>query len=1102
MLRILRGGLYSAGREIIHREIAKLNAKGCRTLLIVPEQQTVLAESVMSGILPPSAALISEVTNFTRLANTTFRTLGGLSGEYCDKAKKSLIMWRTLTELSPLLSLTENHREINSGMVDSSLRAVAQMQSLDITPVQLSEFAEYESLKENKRLINKLSDLSKIYSLYKTLLTERYADTGDDADAMVRKLSENPDFLSDTEIFIEGFTSFTEPQYRLIGLLSKRCPVTVSLTLPTEGDGGFEYTEIKGCEERLLRVARQNDSDVKLEKIDIPRHSYNEDLARICGLVWAKNRNFEKISLQSKDTLRIFEATTPFEESDFICADIKRRVMAGASYSDFAVICRDTEKHAGILDGAFGRCGIPAFTSRRRDLTDFEAIKLIYTAYSAIAGFSREDVIAYSKCPLCGISREECDELEGYINKWQINGARFTDPDMWNMNPLGYTTQKLDGKGEKLLRIDSIRHRVIDPLVKLSEATKEAKTVGEHARVLLDFLLSSEIEEKLLSRADALDAFGERELANETRSLWKIIVKALDALYEISADMPSDTDAFLSQLKAVFSATDLALIPAYVDRVTVGGADMLRLYEKKHVYIMGVNAGEFPGIVSDDAYFSEKDKEILSEAGLAIAPDLEIKNARELYFFSRAFSYASESVTLTYSSCTAKFKSAECSEIIKTVGEITGGTVKPVKISALSPMEKTYCPESALSDSDTPKEYSGAVSRALKESGYSHKVGISEGDISNSRASLSHRVLESLYSKPLSLTQTRIDKYVSCPFGHFCKYTVGLSEDNRAEFDASNIGSFIHAILENFFRVLTRSGKHAGDLTEAERRELTLSSAKEYVKELGEDVISMRASTKIKVERLCRAALPVVNGLCEEFSEALFEPRFFELAFSREDESAPSPITVRSDGDDIVIYGVIDRVDTYKSGDDVYVRVVDYKTGHKDFSPDDMAEGANLQMFLYLKAIIDSEKEKFKAAAGAESGGRLIPAGVIYVKTAVSDVKINTPDDKAAEDAVKAAQEREGMILDDPDVISAMNLKYTPVYTPSKPDTVTDAKRKYLFDEKGFSTIMNTVEESVKRVADGIRQGRIEAHPKQNGKKLPCEFCEFKPICRSVAKGN
>ena len=243
---------------------------------------------------------------------------------------------------------------------------------------------------------------------------------------MVKKLSEHPDFLTDTRIFIEGFTSFTEPQYRLLGILSKRCEITIALTLPADNSTGFEYTEINQCKERLIRVARQNESPVKLESIDRPRRNYNEDLARICGLLWSKNTIYESISLQNKDSLRIFEAFTPFDECDYICSDIKRRIMDGARYSDFAVICRNTEKYVGILDGALKRCAIPSFTSRRREITDFEAIKLIYTAYSAISGFSREDVLAYAKCPLCGISREECDEFETYVNKWQINSSKHS----------------------------------------------------------------------------------------------------------------------------------------------------------------------------------------------------------------------------------------------------------------------------------------------------------------------------------------------------------------------------------------------------------------------------------------------------------------------------------------------------------------------------------------------------------------------------------------------------------------------------------------------------------------------------------------------------
>ena len=119
----------------------------------------------MAKRLPPSSVLCFEVTNFTRLANTTFRSLGGLSGEYCDSAKKSLIMWRTLSELSPTLSMTAGRSEINSGLVETALSAIGQMQNLGIRPADLAAASENEVLMRDGRLSKKLSDLASIFSL-------------------------------------------------------------------------------------------------------------------------------------------------------------------------------------------------------------------------------------------------------------------------------------------------------------------------------------------------------------------------------------------------------------------------------------------------------------------------------------------------------------------------------------------------------------------------------------------------------------------------------------------------------------------------------------------------------------------------------------------------------------------------------------------------------------------------------------------------------------------------------------------------------------------------------------------------------------------------
>lgn len=1094
MLKIVRSRFASSAREAFCLEISRLVGEGRPACLIVPEQQTVMAEALMAKILPPSAVLNFEVTNFTRLANTTFRTLGGLSGEYCDSAKKSLIMWRALTELSPTLSMTSGRREISSGMVENTLAAIGQMQNLGIRPADLVDESILEAIGDDSRLCSKLSDLVAAFALYKSLLGEKYADTGDDAEAMIKKLQENPDFLSDTTIFIEGFSSFTEPQYRLIALLSVRTSVNVAFTMPKGMESAFEYLEIKDAEERLVSATRKQGGDIKLVREEGFIKKRNEPLDEICSLLWSTNIPNDKITLQNKDDLRIFEASTPYEECSFVCEDIRRRVIDGASYSDFAIVGRDVDSYHGILDGALSDAKIPAFISHRRDINEFEAIKLIYTAYAAARGFKREDVISYAKCALSGVERSECDEFEMYVNKWQINGSRFTDEGIWNMNPAGYSITRSKGTDEKLVRIHNVRQRIIRPLLSLGDRMNTAATVREQACVLLDFLLEIDLESSLKERAEMLSRMGEASLAEENSMLWQIICNALDTLVTVLGDAPADSEAFLAQLKVVFSATDVGRIPSYVDQVTVGSADMLRLYEKKHIYLIGVNADRFPASVSDKAYFTERDKKKLSSLGLAITPELEIKGARELYIFSRAFSYATDTVTISYSAANTRFKETAPAEVIGRIAQLTGNTVRPVRIDALPIGQRIFSPENALNMMGEAGDDFDMLRSALISSGYGEQITVCDRDISNSTA----RVGESIVSrsKPLTLSQTRIDSYVSCPFGYFCKYVIKLSDDEPAEFDSRNIGSFIHAILEYFFATLSEEGRSSGELSADERVSLTRAAAEKYISKLGEDVIHASAMTRIKIDRLCRAALPVVEGLCEEFALSAFEPRFFEMSIGGRDAML-DPVRIQANSGVVQIYGTIDRVDAYKRGEDVYLRVVDYKTGQKEFSPDDMAEGSNLQMFLYLKALVECEKEEFRKKLSVGDGGRVIPAGVIYVKTSVRDVKIDTPSDEIASDAVKSAQQREGMVLNDSEVISAMTLKYSPLYSKRSPDKITKAKEKFLYTEEGWGEIMKTVEDSVSHAADGIRSGIMDAIPKERKNVSPCDYCSFKPVCRN-----
>ena len=71
--------------------------------------------------------------------------------------------------------------------------------------------------------------------------------------------------------------------------------------------------------------------------------------------------------------------------------------------------------------------------------------------------------------------------------------------------------------------------------------------------------------------------------------------------------------------------------------------------------------------------------------------------------------------------------------------------------------------------------------------------------------------------------------------------------------------------------------------------------------------------------------------------------------------------------------GSIDRVDIYNDENGKrYVRIVDYKTGGKDFDLASLYHGLNMQMLIYLLALVDTDNE-------FNRDGELISAGVMYM---------------------------------------------------------------------------------------------------------------------------
>ena len=1096
MLRLIEGGFSSGSFDLIKKRIKERIKGGKRGYLIVPEQQTVLAERVMADELPPSAPLYFEVTNFTRFANTVFRSLGGLSAKYCDNAKKKVLVFRALTESLPLLS-TER-REVSAGVAEKYLAAIKEMESLGITAEELSLAAQNEGIADNARLVGKLSDLSIVMMTYKRLLTEKYQDNAVETDTVIEKLRANPEFLKDTEIFIDGFTSFTRGQERLLSLLSELSDITVTLTLPKARRDALEYTETRNTHDALTRAAARAGCEVKLERVESIGDGKDIFLRELVDNLWQNNQVFDNYGLHNRDKLRIFAAPTPYVECDVLCADIKKRVMAGERFSDFAIVARDAKSYSGVLDLSLEKYGLRAFTSYKKELESYAAIKLIFAAYAVVSsGFRREEVIEYARCGFTGIERDRIDELESYVEKWRLDKKRFLDPAPWLMNPRGYESFVTSTDAFLLERIGETRDALFSPLIRFSDNLSEARTVLDHARALYGFITEIGLERSIAERARKLMEADRATDAAEEMRLFPLICKSLEELTEAAGDLPASIAGFSTLLKIMLSGNDLGSIPAHVDEIIVGSADMLRLYERPHVYFIGVNDGEFPRTGSDNSFFKDTERASMASIGLGITPESELSLARELFFFSRAMSFATRSVTLLYSEASEGYKAQRPSDVISRLITATGGALTVRRATDMPTDELIFSAESAL---EYLNELDGAdaetVKGVLDGCGEKERISISERDISNLDLSLSTELTDRIYGDAMRLTQTKLDDYQDCPLKYFCKYNLSLSDDAPAEFGARSVGTFIHAILENFFAELKREKKSVAELSKDDRRRLAVRAATEYIKTLGDGIKEGGELMKIRIARLCRAASPVIDGLCDEFSDCEFTPAFFELKIKEDRPGLPSPTEISLDnGTSVLIGGTIDRVDTLNKDGDVYVRVVDYKTGYKDFSPEDLDKGENLQMFLYLKAITETNSEEFRERLGVAEDGKILPAGVIYVKTSIGDVKVKRYDDAEAEEKVKKMQGRQGMILDDDEIINAMNTKYIPV--KFKGGVIEEKSKDMLYTLDGWEDIMGKVEFAVKDISSRIRKGGIEAHPKKHDSRgTRCDVCDFKPICR------
>lgn len=1104
MIRLLTGDFGSGKTAKIAASIAEDVAAGHPTVLLVPEQQTVMAEQEMADMLPPSAPLCFEVSNFSRLANTVFRRVGGLSYRYASAGTRMLIMWRAMSELYPELHDKGEKGVPELGRVRKMTVAMRELAMFELTSDRLTEAAE--ELEEGSHLRDKLEDLALLSARYRTLLHERYNDVTDDLSRLADLLEET-DALAGTHIYLDGFVSYTEQQYRVLRMLARSSDITITLTLPRAREDELCFSETQQTLKHIRRLANRANVPISREDLGENRRMRSPLPRALLARLFDGDKTPPVCRENEKtDGFAIVCAKDAFAASEYIAEDIARRITEeGAHYRDFAVVARRAEQYVGILDVAFKRAGIPCFLSKKTDIATYPAVKLIYSAYAVCTGgWKQSDIITYLKCGLSGISPEDIDIFEIYTARWKLSGRRITDGVEWNMNPDGYTDRLTPRGADIISRAESVRERVVEQLTPLSESCG-IRPLKEHARNLFAFLSELSVEKQLAERAEAARVSRNRAEADELSRLFSVLCEALDSLCEALPDLQIDAEGFVDLLKLMLSEVDMAHIPTSLDEVTVGSADLLRVSRVRHVYLLGVNENEFPASVGDEGVFSESDRYVLEGMGLPVTPDILLRSARELFCFARAFAAAEESVTLLYAEKSLGGSALTPSAELLHLAEMTKDFCPVISTATLPPERRFYRPGSAL-------DYLGLLSNSPAGRALARFFSVSEEHaetLDRTRAPLvepfchlSGKTADALYARKISLTQSRIDSYVRCPFSYFCQYVLKLDPNRTVSFDYADVGNLLHTVLEKFFAALAEEGIAVGELTPADLCTRVDTIIEDYIALICPADMQRTPRLMHLVTRLRRAARLVVAELYDELRESKFAPVLFESALDGDSPDDPGglPFTLE-DGTPVSLYGRIDRVDAYRQDGKTYLRVIDYKSGDKKFSLEDVSRGLNLQLLVYLFSLWKSKNPRFvEKMAGKD--GEILPAGVLYVGAGLKDETRDAPcPSEEVIASVRKSVYHRGLLLDEESILRAMDPDLSGRFLPvslNKDGSYSKRSLDSLASLEKMGELVEEIDGIVCRIAGEMRRGEATARPLAYHNAYVCKYCEMQSVCRSA----
>ncbi len=1140
MLRFCFGASGAGKSTGLYREIIERSNKepGTDFLIIVPDQFTMQTQKDVVKQHPDRAIMNIDVLSFGRLSHRVFEETGHGSFSVLDDVGKSLVLRHVSDMLGDKLPVIGRNMH-KSGYLDEVKSTISEFMMYGIDDKALSVLEE-KSLKKGA-LNAKLKDLRLLYKSFLEYIDGRFITAEETLDILCKALPESA-LIRDSVIVFDGFTGFTPIQYRVIKELLSLCrEVVFSVTISPDEDpyaDDYKEQELFMLSKKTVRDLERLEFEVQKEKgSNIPdfetyrklRHSEaadifyrDEPVARLkdnAPLAFLEKALFrynpEKFA-GDNNSIFLYQTTTPSEEirqTMIKIADLVRD--EGYAYRDIALVCGSLDTYGDIITRQAQKFGIPVYVDTNVSLMLNPFIEYITSALNiVISGYRYEDVFHYMRSGMTGFDAGDTDLLENYVRALGIKGRKQWEDRFLRRMPRKFKSRKqdLEQKDQMLLeKLDLMREKISSDLKPLFDA--KGGTVKEITDALISVVEAGNLKEKLEEYRNTFEENGDLKKAKEYDQIYTRVMLLLEQMNALIGDEKLDMAEYKDVLSAGFGEISVGTIPQDVDRIIVGDIERTRLKEVRILFFVGVNDGNIPSNAGSGGILSDIDRQFLQDLGT----DIEFApSPRQQMYIQRLYLYMNltkptDKLFLSFSELGNDGKSLRQAYLIPKLRQMFEN------LEIERPMENGFEAQMVSIDdgmdaySELVREYaSGRLSSLQEREMFTLRKVLSENKdnklveklteaafIHYESVPIAKAVALALYGATLENSVSRLEKYASCAYAHFLQYGLTLNDRQEYSFEASDLGNVYHQVLEKYTGEIITKGIDWRELSKEKSDEILNRALTECVDAYGDTILRSSAKNQHMIERIRKILTRTVDTLKYQITSSLFNPAYVEMSFQEAGSLDEINVALSEDEkknitEKMKLKGKIDRVDLCNEGDQIYVKVMDFKSSEHKFNLAYLYYGLQLQLVMYMNVAVASEKKK-------HPGKEVIPAAILYYH--VEDPMIEGKADTVTDDINKeiiSELKMTGLVNDNTDIIRKLDTGFA-----TKSDIIpvelkkdgTPSARSQTASSDEYEAISGFVNKKVKEFGRNILNGDISVNPYGDAKMQSCTYCDYKHIC-------